>query len=115
MVDTKKLIKYEKEQKEIFNKLLELLNYNNNYTFLLYDLDNNTELQNNIINLSNDIKKHYASSVCTGINAKECKRPYLSIIKYLLKFHNKEVYIMDHKVDTETKKGIHTRKYKIVI
>lgn len=34
MVDIKKQIKYKKEQEDLLNKLLEILNYNNNYTDL---------------------------------------------------------------------------------
>ena len=44
MVDIKKEHKYKKEQEELLNKLLEILNYNNDYTFYLYDLDNKIEL-----------------------------------------------------------------------
>lgn len=52
MVDIKKEHKYKKEQEELLNKLLLILNYNNDYTFYLYDLDNKIELQNSIIGLS---------------------------------------------------------------
>ena len=52
MVDIKKEHKYKKEQEEILNKLLLILNYNNDYTFYLYDLDNKIELQESIIGLS---------------------------------------------------------------
>lgn len=114
MVDKKKQLKYKKEQEELLNKLLEILNYNNNYTFYLYDLDNKIELQESIIGLSDDIKKYYPSSICTGVNGKNCKRPYSSIIRYILKFHNKELYSMDYTLDIEDKKNIRTIKYKII-
>ena len=91
MVDKKKKNKYKQEQQEILDKLLTVLNYNNDYTFYLYDLDNKTKLQESIINLSDDIRKYYPSSSCMGVNGKKCKRPYLSIIRYILKFHNKEL------------------------
>ncbi len=48
MPNKKKQLKYEKEQQEILDKLLEILNYNNDYTFYLYDLDNKIELQESI-------------------------------------------------------------------
>ena len=115
MVDIKKQLKYKKEQEELLNKLLEILNYNNDYTFYLYDLDNKIELQESIIGLSNNIIKYYPSSICTGVNGKKCKRPYLSIIKYILKFHNKKFYTMDYKLDIENKKNIRTKKYKIIL
>jgi hypothetical protein len=114
MVDIKKQLKYKNEQEKLLNKLLEILNYNNDYTFYLYDLDNKKELQESIIGLSDDIIKYYPSSICTGINGKNCKRPYLSIIKYILKFHNKEFYTKDYRLNIEDEKNIRTIKYKII-
>ena len=114
MVDIKKEHKYKKEQEELLNKLLLILNYNNDYTFYLYDLDNKIELQESIIGLTDDIKKYYPASSCIGVNGQNCKRPYLSIIRFLLKFHNKEFYTMDYRFDIEDKKNIRTKKYKII-
>jgi hypothetical protein len=113
MVDIKKQLKYKNEQEELLNKLLEILNYNNDYTFYLYDLDNKKDLQESIIGLSDDIIKYYPASSCIGVNGQNCKRPYLSIIRFLLKFHNKEFYTMDYRLDIEDKKNIRTKKYKI--
>jgi hypothetical protein len=114
MVDKKKKHKYKQEQQEILDRLLNILNYNNDYTFYLYDLDNKTELQENIINLSDDIKKYYPSSSCMGVNGKNCKRPYLSIIRYILKYHNKELYFMDFTLEIENGETTRTKKYKII-
>ena len=41
--------------------------------FYLYDLDNNKELQDNIMNLVDNIIKYYPSSNCNGINKKNVK------------------------------------------
>lgn len=114
MVDIKKQLKYKKEQENLLNKLLEILNYNNDYTFYLYDLDNKIELQKSIIGLTDDIKKYYPASSCIGVNGQNCKRPYLSIIRFLLKFHNKELYVMDYTLNNENKQTIRTKKYKII-
>ena len=114
MVDIKKKLKYKKEQENLLNKLLEILNYNNDYTFYLYDLDNKIELQESIIGLSNDIKKYYLASSCIGVNGQNCKRPYSSIIRFLLKYHNKELYVMDYTLNSENKQTIRTKKYKII-
>jgi hypothetical protein len=114
MVDIKKEHKYKKEQEELLNKLLLILNYNNDYTFYLYDLDNKIELQESIISLSDDIKKYYPASSCIGINGQNCKRPYLSIIRYIMKYNNKELYFMDYRLEIEDKKNIRTKKYKII-
>jgi len=114
MPDKKKLLKYQREQQELLDKLLNILNYNNDYTFYLYDLDNITELQESIIGLSNDIRKYYPASSCIGVNGQKCKRRYLSIIRYILKFHNKELYVMDYVLNIENGEMTRTKKYKII-
>lgn len=114
MPDKKKLLKYNKEQQEILDKLKNILNYNNDYTFYLYDLDNKIELQESIIGLSDDIRKYYPASSCIGVNGQNCKRPYLSIIRYILKFHNKELYAMDFTMNIENGETTRTKKYKII-
>lgn len=109
MPNKKKQIKYIIEQTNILDKLLEILNYNNDYSFYLYDLDNKTDLQKSILNLSDDIRKYYPSSSCMGVNGKKCKRPYLSIIRYIMKFHNKELYFMDYTLKLENNKTMRTK------
>ena len=114
MPDIKKLIKYKNEQDEIYNKLLEILNYNNNYSFTLDEIDNNSELQLSVLSLINDIKKYYPSSSCTAITNKECKRPYMSIIRYILKFYNRALYSNEICIPQGNKKYFKTIKYKII-
>lgn len=80
----------------------------------MYDLDNKKELQETIIGLTDDIKKYYPASSCIGVNGQNCIRPYLSIIRYLLKFHNKELYAMDYTLNIKNKETIRTKKYKII-
>ena len=80
----------------------------------MYDLDNKIELQNSIIGLSDDIIKYYPASSCIGVNGQNCKRPYLSIIRYIMKYNNKELYFMDYRLEIEDKKNIRTKKYKII-
>jgi len=114
MPDKKKLLKYKKEQQELLEKLLNILNYNNDFTFYLYDLDNKNELQESIIDLSDDIKRYYPASSCIGVNGQKCKRRCLSIIRYILKFHNKELYVMDYVLNIENEETTRTKKYKII-
>ena len=113
MVDIKKNIKYQKEQKAIYYRLIELLNFNGDYTFTKYTLENDKKLQENILSLKDDIKKYYSSSSCKGVNNKACKREYFSIIRYIMKLNNKEIYKNDIniKIDNKNKR---TTKYKII-
>jgi len=46
MPDIKKNIKYQKEQQQVLEKILHILNFNKDYVFYLYELDNNEQIQN---------------------------------------------------------------------
>ena len=107
---------YKREQSEIISKIVEHLNLENISTHILYDLDKNDELKINIMNLSSDIKKYYN---CNNIKAvtdpSRIKRPWLSIIKTLLKPYY-EIVVEDHHFTqkdpiTEKSKYIHSQKY----
>jgi hypothetical protein len=110
----KKDIKYETEQKNILTKLLNILEYDISKTFLLYDLDNDLEKQEKIKSLCDDIKKYYPSSSCIGTNGKKCNRPYLSIIRYILKHNDMKLFSMNYAIPTENKKYIRTKQYTII-
>ncbi len=114
MPDIKKIIKYEKEQLDILNNILNILNFNNNYSFTLNELDNNEEIKTSIMSYLNDVKKYYPSSNCTAVTNKNCKRPYMSLIKYILKFHNKKMYSSEICLPQEDKKYLKTVKYEII-
>jgi len=114
MPDIPKNVKYAAEQDRVLRNLLDILNYNQDLTFLLTDLDENVEIQVRILALSEDIRKYYPSSGCVGVNRRECKRAYLSIIRFLLKHHGRELYSNDYTVKLGEKKYKKTKKYKIV-
>jgi hypothetical protein len=114
MPDIKKNVKYVSEQNKILEQLLEILNFNGDLTFLLTDLSENTEIQHRIVGLSDDIRKYYPASSCIGLNHRECKRAYLSIIRFVLKHHGRELYSNDHAIKIGDKEYRKTKKYKIV-
>ena len=92
MPDHKKNSKYKEEQKEVLQSLLNIIS-GEDETFLLYNLDNNiNDIQTKVLQLTNNIKKYYPSSSCIGINGKKCKRPYMSIIRYVLKQNGYSLY-----------------------
>lgn len=78
---------YHNEQIIIKNTLCEILKINNetNY-FYLYDIDNDVNMQQNIINLKDDIKKYFSCSQWTCFKEKNIKREYLTIIKCVFKY-----------------------------
>jgi hypothetical protein len=115
MPDKKKDVKYSVQQMHILNTLLNILNFNGDYTFLLVDLDERQELQSNILDMIPDIRRYYPSSGCVGVHSdRRCKRPYLSIIRFLLKYHRRELYSSDFSISLGNEEYKKTKKYKIV-
>jgi len=110
MPDIKKNIKYNKEQELVLSKLLEIIDIE---TLILYNLDNDIDLQNKVLELENDVKKYYSSSTCTAINKKKCIRPYLVLIKFILKKHNYQIVSKDFSIPLGDNKFIRTIKYII--
>jgi len=83
----KKSDKYTNEREDIINRALEILQLDEDKSFILYVFDKDIEKQNRIIELAIDIKRYFASSYWNGINDKNTVRPYLTIIRNLFKNH----------------------------
>lgn len=78
--------KYQTEREDICNKLINILNLDADKTFLLCDLDADTEKQNKILEMKEEIQKYFACSTISSFKPNfECKRPYLNIIRGILK------------------------------
>jgi len=100
---SKKEDKNKDKQIEIKNKILDILNINeNNKSIILYDMDKNMELQNAILSLEKDCEKYFACSNWTYFVykrlEKESERKYLILLKNILsackiEYVNKSHYI----------------------
>ena len=81
--------KYQNEREEICNKIITILELKEDNTFLLYELDNDIEKQNKILELKEEIQKYFACSTISSFKPNfECKRPYLNIIRSILRKQN---------------------------
>ena len=77
---------YKKEQEEIIDKICNILDLENRNTYTLYELDNNVEIQKKIMELIPEIRKWYSFNNMKAVGEPEKrKRPWLSIIKNLIK------------------------------
>lgn len=77
---------YAKEQEEIAKKIVTILNLSHKSVYTLYELDNNTVIQETIMALIPEIRKYYSFNGIKAVGEPErLKRPWLSIIKHLLK------------------------------
>jgi len=113
MPDIKKNTKFKIEQDYTLNVLLDILeNYTKNDKFLnIYDMDNDYDFQNKILTLKENVKKYYSSSTCNAINNKKCTRPYLILIKYILKHHNYELQKKEFSKRLDNNTYVRTTKY----
>ena len=83
---TKLSDKYQAEREVICNKIIEILG---DKTFILCDLDEDIEKQNKILELKPEIQQYFACSTISSFKPNfECKRPYLNIIRSILRKQN---------------------------
>jgi hypothetical protein len=77
---------YKKEQEEIVDKIVKILNLKNKTEYTLYELDNNEEIQKQIIEIIPEIRKWFSFNNMKAVGEpNKIKRPWLSIIKHLIK------------------------------
>ena len=101
---------YKKEQDEIIDKIITNLDLENKNIYTLYELDKNEEIQKQIIDLIPEIRKWFSFNGIKAVGEpSKIKRPWLSIIKHLIKSkYNMES--LDYHF-TENKKNIRTQMY----
>ena len=105
---------YKKEQEEIIDKIIKILDLENKKTYTLYELDNNKEIQKQITELIPEIRKWFSFNGIKAVgDPSKIKRPWLSIIKHLIKSkYNMES--LDYHF-TENGKHIRTQMYQFCI
>jgi competence protein ComGF len=103
---------YKKEQEEIIQKIIDILDLDKENSITLYELDVNTEKQQKILDLIPNIRKYFKVKSIIGAKEPEtCKRPYLSIIKHITK-QKYNMYHSDFRININNKKEkIRTSKY----
>ena len=88
-----KSILYKKEQDEICDKIIAILNLDGDSSITLYELDNDVEKQQKILDLIPDIRKYFSFSTIIGASEPDkAKRPWLSIIRHITKLKYKFIY-----------------------
>lgn len=101
---------YKKEQEEIVDKIVTILDLENKTEYTLYELDKNEEIQKQIMELIPEIRKYYSFNGIKAVGEpNKIKRPWLSIIKHLIKKKYNIVSLDYH--FTEDKTHIRTQKY----
>lgn len=106
-----KSILYKKEQDDLVDKIINILELDNENSIILYNLDNDKNKQDKILKLIPEIRKFYSFSTIIGASEPtKAKRPYLSIIRQLTKRKYK-MNSYDYNIKKEDKGYIRTKKY----
>lgn len=106
--------KYQNEREEICNKIITILELTEDNTMLLYELDGDIEKQNKIIELKEEIQKYFACSTISSFKPNfECKRPYLNIVRSILRQQKYNIEITDFCIKYENGLIRKTMKYTI--
>ena len=106
-----KSLLYKQEQDELVNKIIDILELDNENSIILYNLDNDQYKQNKILELIPEIRKYYSFSTIIGASEPtKAKRPYLSIIKQITKSKYK-INSYDYRIKQDDKEDIRTKKY----
>jgi len=108
---TKLSDKYQAEREAICNKIIEILG---DKTFILCDLDEDIEKQNKILELKSEIQQYFACSTISSFKPNfQCKRPYLNIIRSILRKQNYTVVGNDIEIKQQNNSYKRTMEYKI--
>ena len=99
---------YKKEQEDLADQIIEILELDEDNSTTLYELDQDKEKQEKIMALAPDIRKYFTFTCIMGVK-KELKRSWLSIIKHVTKIKYK-MLICDYGIKVDNK-VIRTKRY----
>ena len=78
--------KYKIEREDICRKIIDILKLDTNNSFILSELDDDTEKQMTILNMKADIQRCFACSAISSFKPNfKCKRPYLNVVRGILR------------------------------
>ena len=102
---------YKKEQDEITEKIINILELDKDNGIILLELDNDKTKQDKILALIPDIRKYFSFTSSIGASEPDkAKRPYLSIIRQFTK-SKYNMLSCDYRIKKDDGKEIRTKKY----
>jgi len=106
--------KYKIEREEICKKLIDILELDASHSFLLCELDADIEKQEKIMAMKEEIQKCFACSTISSFKPNfDCKRPYLNIVKSILRQQNYLFNGISNVIKLENGESKTTKKYHI--
>jgi len=79
-----KSVLYKDEQENLADRIIEILELDNDNSITLYELDNDLEKQKKIMDLAPEIRTFFTYTCIMGVK-QDLKRSWLSIIKHVTK------------------------------
>ena len=105
--------KFKDEREAICDKIIEILELTNG-ELILYNLDENAEKQQKLLELKTEIMKYFECSTISTFKPNfECKRPYLNLIRGILRKQGYTVESSDYLLKLENGFLKRSTKYKI--
>ena len=105
--------KFKDEREAICDKIIGILELNNG-EFILSELDENIEKQQRLLELKQEIMKYFeVSSISTFKPNFECKKPYLNLVRGILRKQGYTVESFDYWIKYENGLLKRSKKYKI--
>jgi hypothetical protein len=106
--------KFQEEREKICADLISLLELDEKGCFLLCELDADLEKQAKIMAMKEDIQKVFACSTISSFKPNfHCKRPYLNILRSIMRKQGYEFAGTDIELRLETNVYKRTMRYKI--
>ena len=105
--------KFKDEREAICHKIIGILELTNG-EFILSELDENIEKQGRLLELKTEISKFFECSTISTFKPNfECKRPYLNLVKGILRKQNYKIESSDYLLKIENGLLKRTTKYKV--
>jgi len=105
--------KFKDEREAICDKIIGILELTNG-EFILCELDENTEKQQRLLGLKPEIMKYFECSTISTFKPNfECKKPYLNLIRGILRKQRYTVESSDYWIKYENGLLKRTKKYKV--
>lgn len=105
--------KFKDEREAICDKIINILELTNG-EFILCELDENIEKQNKLLDLKPEIQKFFeVSTISTFKPNFECKKPYLNLVRGILRKQGYTVESSDYWIKFENGLLKRSKKYKV--
>jgi hypothetical protein len=107
--------KYHTEREDVCDRLIRILELDENHSILLNDLENDTDKQTKILDMKGEIKGYFAVSCLSPYKPNAtCMRPYINILRGILRKQGYTFEASPILIGFKNGKSISTSKYRLL-